>query len=64
LYKKASWSQKSINITDLVAALNGQLELLLCQRVDTFYDFSLSNVDQTLNIATEAAIEVIFKVAV
>jgi len=61
IYKKRSVMPKSINIVDLIIEFN---EVASCERVtliDDFYQPSLTNIDQTLSITTECAIEVIFR---
>jgi SAM-dependent methyltransferase len=43
--KEKSWSPKSVNIKDLVATLDGEVEEITLQ--DKGYDYSLKGVDQT-----------------
>jgi len=56
--KRASWSFKSLNIIDLISHLN--VKILRIQLVDSNYDYSLKDVDQTLKNA-EAFIEVVLQ---
>lgn len=59
LYKKQSWSPKSINVFSLLAEVSDTIRPLRCERVDTFYRFNLPRVDQTMAPGIEAAIEFI-----
>lgn len=57
--KKNSWSIKHINILDLINILQNSAIIKL-ELIDTNYDYTISNIDQTRNDA-EAFIEVIIK---
>ena len=57
--KNKSWSNKSINIIDLLTALDS-CKIIKIELVDANYDYSRKNEDQTLGQA-EAFIEVVLK---
>ena len=57
--KENSWNSKSINILDLLKSLNNY-KIIKIELVDTNYDYSKKDVDQTMQDA-EAIIEVIIK---
>lgn len=59
MHNRVSWSPKSMNVFDLLSVLD-DCEILSVELVDTNYDHSKSQVDQTLGDA-EAFIEVVLK---
>lgn len=59
IYKENSWSSKSINIVDLLKVLLN-CKIVKIELVDTNYDYSKSNEDQTKDDA-EAFIEVVIQ---
>jgi SAM-dependent methyltransferase len=59
IYKTNSWSPVHLNILDMIFKLEN-LEILKIELIDTNYNYSLSNIDQTRN-EVEAFIEVILK---
>jgi len=67
IYKKSSWSDKHINVIDLVKELNGSADVIRISLIDTNYDYKLLNqkldVDQTLNYENkvEAFIEIVIR---
>ena len=62
IWKQKSWTDKSINIFDLLKSLNNEIQVLKVELLDATYRPSLKKVDQTMfpNIG-ECAIEVILK---
>ena len=59
IFKNKSWSPKSLNVVDLIKAI-GHCRVLKVAIVDTKYDYSLFNMDQTKGKA-EAFIEVVLQ---
>jgi SAM-dependent methyltransferase len=59
IYKSNSWSPVHLNILDMIFRLEKQ-EIIKIELIDTNYNYTLSNVDQTRN-DVEAFIEVILK---
>jgi SAM-dependent methyltransferase len=59
IYKTNSWSPVHLNILDMIFRLENQ-EIIKIELIDTNYNYSLSNIDQTRN-EVEAFIEVILK---
>jgi len=59
IYKKKTWSSKSINITELLKELKN-CKVIKVEVVDTNYDYSKKNEDQTYG-EVEASIEVILQ---
>jgi SAM-dependent methyltransferase len=62
IYKKNSWSFVHLNILDMISYLD-KCEILKVELIDTNYNYTLTNVDQTRGDA-EAFIEVILKKSV
>lgn len=59
IFKESSWSSKSINILDLLKDLE-HCKIIKIELVDTYYDYSKKNEDQTRGKA-EAFIEVVLQ---
>jgi hypothetical protein len=57
VWKKKSWSPVSLNLSELIAELEG-CRLLRIQTIDTNYDHSVTGLDQTV-LGAEAVIEVV-----
>lgn len=60
MYKKFSWSRRSINVMELLTSLPNCIVRRI-QLADTNYDRSIKNIDQTYVGNAEAFIEVILK---
>ena len=59
IFKKKTWSPKSINVIDMVRSLDN-CKIIKIELVDTHYDYSKKNEDQTLKKA-EAFIEIVLQ---
>ena len=59
IYKDTSWSSKHINILDLIKVLNNY-KVIKIELIDTYYNYNISNIDQTRGRA-EAFIEFILQ---
>ncbi|MBU6163178.1 MAG: hypothetical protein KGO50_18860, partial [Myxococcales bacterium] len=59
--KPASWSEKSLNVVDLVRGLGPDAELLRVEQLGGTYRFGLPRYDQTLSPVAECAIEFIVR---
>lgn len=60
-YKKYSWSDQSICVTDLVIGLGEPAELIKIELITENYQYGASRVDQTMFPGTECAIEFIVR---
>lgn len=60
IYKKKSWSPKSINVFDFFTKFDN-IELLKIEKIDISYLYSIASTDQTRTPITECAIEVILR---
>ena len=61
IFKKRSWSPKSINLLDLVDALGGSAEIVKLQKLDEGFRYTLPRFDQTLTPIGECGIELIVR---
>jgi SAM-dependent methyltransferase len=67
IFKKESWSDKSINVIDLLSNLNQVIEIKKIELLDATYRYDLNNkynqkrFDQTLTPIGECAIEFVIK---
>lgn len=61
IYKKDSWSKKSINIFDLLIFFADAVDVEKVQVVKDFYDFSKRDTDQTLHPNVESCIEMVLR---
>lgn len=61
IFKPASWSDRSINVLDLVKELGPEADIVKIERVTATYRFGLPRFDQTLTPVSEAAIEFIIR---
>lgn len=59
--KVNSWSERSINIIDLLKALDNSAEIIKVELLTSSYRFSLPRYDQTLTPIAECGIEVIIR---
>lgn len=60
-FKQKSWSNKSINIVDLVRDLGEEAELVRIEQLSATYRFDLPRYDQTLTPVGECGIEFIIR---
>jgi tetratricopeptide (TPR) repeat protein len=61
IYKKKSWSPKSLNVLELIAKLPAAAELLKIEKLDASYRYNLPPLDQTLTPIGECAIEMVIR---
>lgn len=61
IQKSKSWSNKSINIFELLIKFQDKIEVEKVEKISEFYNYNLSVTDQTLNPNVESAIEFIIK---
>jgi SAM-dependent methyltransferase len=60
-FKTASWSDRSINVIDLVPLLGGPAELIRLEQLNSTYRFELPRYDQTLSPVAECGIELVIR---
>lgn len=61
IWKQHSWSEKSINLIDLVQSLDETAELVRLEQLATTYRFKLPRYDQTLTPVGECGIEFVIR---
>lgn len=61
IYKTRSWSQRSVNLIDLVRGLGETAELVRLEQLSSSYRFNLPRFDQTLTPVGECGIECILR---
>lgn len=61
IFKKASWSSHSINVFNLIAALEDAVQVLKIELVDSSYQYNIARRDQTYHGNSECAIEFILR---
>ncbi len=61
IYKQKSWSERSINVVELVCGLGENAELVRLEQLSTTYRFELPRYDQTLTPIGECGIEFIIR---
>lgn len=61
IYKSQSPMPKSINVIDLVKEFSAHLSCERIHLIDDFYQPALPDIDQTMQICSECAIEIVFK---
>jgi len=61
IFKPKSWSNRSINILDLVRDLGGSAELVRLEQLSATYRFDLPRYDQTLTPVGECGIEIVIR---
>lgn len=59
--KHSSWSDRSLNVVDLVRGLGPEAELLRVEQLGATYRYGLPRVDQTLSPVAECAIEFVVR---
>jgi predicted SAM-dependent methyltransferase len=61
IQKNKSWSEKSINIFELLTKFQDEIEVVKVEKISEFYNYNLSHIDQTINPNIESAIEFIVR---
>jgi len=61
LYKSSSWSEKSINVLDMVKAMGDAAAIEKVELLDSNYRYLLPRYDQTLTPVSECGIEIIIR---
>ena len=61
IYKNRSWSQRSLNVVDLIRDLGEDAELVRLEQLSATYRFDLPRYDQTLTPVGECGIEFIVR---
>jgi SAM-dependent methyltransferase len=61
IWKSESWSEKSINLLDLITKLGSEVEVLAISLQDSSYRYKLPRFDQTRTPVGESAIEIILR---
>lgn len=61
IYKSKSWYDTSINVLDLLIAFSDFIEIEKIEKINDFYNFNVSKMDQTLHPNIESCIEIILK---
>ena len=61
IFKKNSWSPKSINILDLLETLDENHEIIKIQKLDASYRYNIPRFDQSLTPIGECGIEIIIR---
>jgi SAM-dependent methyltransferase len=61
IYKTFSWSEKSINVVDMIRDLGQSAELLRMEQLSSTYRFQLPRYDQTLSPVGESGIEFVVR---
>ncbi len=60
-YKISSWSQRSINVVDMVRDLGDRAELIRLEQLNSTYRFELPRYDQSLTPVGECSIEFVLR---
>ena len=61
IFKPASWSGKSINVTDLACSLGPSAQVIKIEQIDLAYRYDLPRFDQTLTPVSESCIELVVR---
>lgn len=61
IFKTNSWSNRSLNLLDLIRKLNSSAEVVKLEQLSTNYRFELPRFDQTLTPVAECGIELIIR---
>jgi SAM-dependent methyltransferase len=61
IFKKRSWSKKSINVIELLTNLGGQADVKKVEILDQSYRYNLPRYDQTLTPIGECGIEIVVR---
>ncbi|RKP58451.1 tetratricopeptide repeat protein [Pararobbsia silviterrae] len=61
ILKPESWSPRSINVVQLLAHFQGEVEILKLEKLDSTFDYRQPRYDQTMYSLAESAIEFVLK---
>lgn len=61
VFKEASWSDKSINVVELLKALGPEADIIKIEQLISTYRFNLPRYDQTLSPVAECGIEFVVR---
>ena len=61
IFKKKSWSEKSVNIIDLIKELGADVELVKLELLNSTYRYKLPRYDQTITPVGECGIEIVIR---
>ena len=61
IYKEKSWSDRSVNILDLVKSLGAQIDVVKVEQLISTYRYNLPRYDQTLSPVAECGVEIIIR---
>lgn len=61
IFKARSWSERSLNVVDLVRELGDAAELVKMEQLSATYRFNLPRYDQTLTPVAECGIELVIR---
>ena len=61
IYKKSSWSNKSINVFNLIRSLGQEVQPIKIELLDSTYRYRLPAMDQTLSPIGECCLEIILR---
>ncbi len=61
IFKRNSWSSKSINLIELLLKLDAQAEIVKLMLIDNTYRYSLPRFDQTITPIAECGIEIVIR---
>ena len=61
IFKPRSWSDRSINVLDLVQGLGAEVEIMKVELLNSTYRYSLVRYDQTLSPVGECGIELVLR---
>lgn len=61
IHKPSSWSDRSINLTDVLGSLGADAQVLKIELLDSAYRYSLPRYDQTMSSVAECAIEFVIR---
>jgi SAM-dependent methyltransferase len=61
VFKERSWSEKSVNVFDLLSRLGAAADVRKVEVIDAGYRYNLPRFDQTLSPVSESAIEMIIR---
>jgi SAM-dependent methyltransferase len=61
IYKPASWSGRSVNVTELVQKLGTAAQVIKIELIDLAYRYDLPRYDQTLTPVSESCIEIVLR---
>ncbi|MRW85659.1 methyltransferase domain-containing protein [Pseudoduganella sp. FT26W] len=61
IYKSASWSPRSINVLELLAAFRDTVEILKIEKLDASFHYGQPRYDQSLHTMSESGIEIVLR---